>query len=90
MGNSGLLTSCNRDLRFPIKFQQGSLSSSHVDAWKSTFLSCYKSGDSSPLKFRLGTWDYSRYITGESDLPSCCEGIFRFPFVSVQGNQALS
>ena len=37
-GNSGLLSSCDRVLRVPIKFQQGSQASSFVEAWNSAFL----------------------------------------------------
>ena len=33
---------------------------------------------------------FSRGALGESDLPSCCEGILVVPFMSVQENQALS
>ena len=37
-GNSGLLSSCDRDLGIPIKFQQGSQDSFRVESWKSSFL----------------------------------------------------
>ena len=39
---------------------------------------------------RLGTWALSRGATGESNLPSCCEGNLGVPFESLQENQALS
>ena len=38
---------------------------------------------------RWGTWAFSRSATGDSDLPSCCEGILGVPFELVPGNQAL-
>jgi len=36
-GNSVFLSSFDRYLRVPTRFQQGSQASSHVEAWKSTF-----------------------------------------------------
>ena len=39
---------------------------------------------------KWGTGAFSRGATGESDLPSCCEGKLKVPFESLQGNQALS
>ena len=38
----------------------------------------------------MGNLGFSTGITGESDLPSCCEEISGVPFKSVQGNHALS
>jgi len=38
VGNSAFLSSFNGYLGVPIKFQQGSLASSHVEAWNSAFL----------------------------------------------------
>ena len=46
-------------------------------------------GVSGPLKLRLGTLDFSRLATGDSDLPSCFEGKLGVPFGSLQGNQDL-
>lgn len=37
-GNSVLLSSCDRDLQFPIEFQEGRQASTHVEAWISSFL----------------------------------------------------
>ena len=37
-GNSVLLSSCDRDLQFPIEFQEGRQVSTHVEAWISSFL----------------------------------------------------
>ena len=39
---------------------------------------------------RWGSWSFSRGATGESDLPSCCEGKLRVTFELLQGNLALS
>ena len=43
-----------------------------------------------PFELRLETWDFSQVATGESDLPSSCEGKLGIPFESLQGNQSLS
>ena len=88
--NSGLLSSCDRDLGVPIEFQQGSQASYHFVAWNSSFLSNWKRGIRPPVKFRWGTLAFSRGVTGESGLPSCCEGILGVPFESVYGIQSLS
>ena len=89
-GNSGYLSSCDRDLRVPIEFQQESQASSCLEAWNSTFLSSFKRGFRPPVELRWGTRAFSRGATGESDLPSCCEGKLGVPFESLQGIQALS
>lgn len=88
--NSGLFSSCNRDLRDPIEFHQRNQASSDFEAWNSVFLSSCKRGVSPPVDLRWGTWAFSRGATGESGLPLCCEGILAVPLESVQGNQALS
>ena len=41
-GNSGFLSTCNRNLGVPIEFKHVSLASSLVEAWKSSFLSSWK------------------------------------------------
>ena len=61
-----------------------------VEAWNSTFLSSCERGVRPPVEFRWGTWDFSRVATGESDLPSSCEGKLGVPFESLQGNKFLS
>ena len=87
---SGFLSSCDRDLGFPIEFQQMSQASSPVEAWNSALpLSCRR-GVRSPVQFSHGTWNFPRGATGESDIPLYCEGILGAPFESVQGNEALS
>ena len=43
-----------------------------------------------PVKLRWGTWAFSRGSTGESDLPSFCEGKLGVPFESLNGNLAES
>ena len=43
-----------------------------------------------PVMFRLGTQNFSRVATLESDLSSCCERKLGLPFELLQANQALS
>ena len=43
-----------------------------------------------PLELRWGTRNFSQVATGESYLPSSCEGKLRVPFELLQRNQALS
>ena len=86
----GFLSSCDRNLGVPIEFQQGSQASSHVEAWKSTFHSSFKRGVRPLVEFRRVTWDFSRIATGESDVPSSCEGKLRVSFESLERNQFLS
>ena len=50
--NSALLSSCNRDLGIHIEVQQGSQSSSPLEAWNSTFLSSCKRGVKPPVELR--------------------------------------
>ena len=88
--NSVVLSSGDRDLWVPIKFQLGSQSSSHVEAWNSAFLSSCKRADRPPVEFRRGIWASSRGSAWESGLPSCCEGILGVSLEQVQGNQDLS
>ena len=90
MENAGFLSSCDRDIRVPIKFQWMSQASCHVEAWDSAFLLCCKRGVRPPVEFRRGTWSFYRGATWETDLPSYCEGIVMVPFKLVQGNQVLS
>ena len=66
--NSGLLSSCDRDLVDPIEFRQGSRASSPDEAWNSAFLSSCKRGVRPPVELRGGTWAFSRGATGKSDL----------------------
>ena len=89
-GNSGYLSSCDRDLGAPIEFQQESQASSCLVAWNSTFLLSCKRGVRPPVELRQGTRAFSRGATGESDLPSCCEGKLEVSFKSLQGIQAFS
>ena len=44
MGNSGFLSSCNRNLGVPIEFQEGSQAASRVESWNFSFLSSCKRG----------------------------------------------
>ena len=46
----------------------------------STFLSSCKRGARPPGELRQGTWAFLRGATWDSDLPSCCEGVFGAPF----------
>ena len=85
-----MLSSCDRVLRVPIKFQQGSQASSFVEAWNSAFLLSCKRGVRPPIELRRGTQAFSRDATGESDLTSCCHGKLGLIFESLQGNQILS
>ena len=89
VGNSGFLSSFNRDLRVPIEFQQGIQASSCVEALNSAFLSSYKRAVKPPVEYRWGPWAFTRGATRESDLFSPCEGILGVLFESVQDNQEL-
>ena len=42
-----------------------------------------------PVELRNGSWASSSGATGESDLCSCYEGIFRVPLESVQWKYSL-
>ena len=74
------LSSCDKDLGVHTEFPQESQVSSRVEAWNSTFFSSCKSVVRPPVDLRGETWAFSSGATGESDLPSCCEGIPVFPF----------
>ena len=63
---------------------------SHVEAWNFDFLLSCERGVRPLVEFRRVTWDFSRVATGESDVPSSCEGKLRVPFESLEGNQFLS
>ena len=43
-----------------------------------------------PCRVEAGNLAFSRDATGESNLPSCCEGILGVPYESAQGYQALA
>ena len=43
-----------------------------------------------PCRVEAGNLAFSRGATGESNLPSCCEGILGVPYEPAQGYQALS
>ena len=62
--------------RVPIKFQLGIQASSPIEPRSFAFLSSCKRGVRTPVGFWQETWAFSRGATGESGLPSCCEGIF--------------
>ena len=70
--------------------QQRSQDLSCVEAWNSNFLLSCERGVRPPVKFRWLTWNFSQVATGESDLPSFCEGKLGIPFELLQGNQSLS
>ena len=59
------LSSCDRDLGVPIKFQQGSQGSSHFETWNSTFLSGCKRVLRHPVEIKRGTRAFSRGATRE-------------------------
>ena len=90
VGNSGFLSSFDKNLGVLIEFQQGSQALSHFEAWNYAFLSGCKRAVRPQVELRCGTWAFSRGATRESDLAYCCEGILGVPFPSVRGNQALS
>ena len=90
MGNSGFLSSSDRDLIVPMEIRLGSQTLSRVGAWNSTFLSRWKMGVRPPVEWRKGSGAISRGATGLSVLPPCCELILGVTFKSLQGNEALS
>ena len=49
-GTSGFLSSADMDLRVPKEFQHGSQFTSHVETWKSAFLSSCKSSVKLPVE----------------------------------------
>ena len=59
-GNSVFLSGGVRDLRLPIKVQQGNQASPGVEAWNSAFLSSCQRGVRPPVEFRRGLGDFSR------------------------------
>ena len=78
-GILGFLSSFNRGVRPHLLLRHGIPLSSRV-----------VKGARPPIELRWGTWAFSSGGTGESELPSCCEGRLGVPFESLQGNQVLS
>ena len=70
-----------------MEFQQGSQTSSHVDSWKSAFLSSCKSSVRLPVELTYGSEAYSRGATGLSHLTSCFESALGVTVESVPGNK---
>ena len=62
---------------------------SPVEACNSAFLLRCQRGVKTPVEKRRGTRALSRFSTGDSDIPSCCERKHQLAFESLQGNQAL-
>ena len=83
--DTGFLSSCDRDLGFPVKFQLGRQALSSFESWNSTLLSSGKLGVRTSFVFRRETWAFCRGETGELDLPLCCEGILRAPLELIHG-----
>ena len=77
-GVSGFLSSFNRGV------------SPQLAVRNSTSQSNCKRGVRPPVELMQGTLAFWRAATGESDLPSCGQGILRVPFESFQGNETLS
>ena len=57
-GNSGFLSSCNRELRVPNEFQQGNQASAPAEAWDSAFFSSCKRGIRPPVELRWGAGSF--------------------------------
>ena len=51
-GNSGFLSSSDRDLGLPMEIPLGNQTSSHVGAWNSASLSSWKRGDRHPVELK--------------------------------------
>ena len=79
------LSSCDGYLRVPLELQQGSESSSHVEAWNSAFHSSGQRGLRPPVELRWRIRDFSLVATRESNLPLCCEGNSGFHLSSCRG-----
>ena len=62
---------------------------SHFEALNSAFLSSYQRDVRLPVKMRRGTSAFSRFSTGDSDIPSSCKMKDEPTFKSLQGNSAL-
>ena len=89
MENSGFLSSCDRDICVPIKFQWMSQASCHVEAWDSAFLSSCILGVRNPVEFRWETCFLLKCNRGVR-LPLCSDAVFRVPLDMLHGNLALS
>ena len=70
-----------------MQFQQGNQALSHVETWKSVFLSCCKSSVRVLVELKQGSVAFSVRAKGLSHLPSCFESILGVTVESVQGNQ---
>ena len=75
------------DLRVPMEFQQGSQASSHVETFKSAFLSSCQSSVRLPVELTWGFVAFSLGATGLSQVPYCFESMHGVTVDSVQRNQ---
>ena len=66
------LSSWHIDIRIPINFQEVS-SIVTFEALNSVCLSSYQSDVIPPIQMRWRTMGFSRFSTGDSDIPSSCE-----------------
>ena len=85
-GNSGFLSSSDRDLGVPMEIPLGSQTSSYIGAWNSTSLSRWKRGVRPPVELRYVSGPISRGATELSVLHSCHELI---PGVTFQSWQVM-
>ena len=83
---SGLLSSADMDLGFPMEFQQWSQASSHVETCRYTFLLSCSSSVRLPVELTWGFVAFSLGATGLSQFSLCFELIHR---VTVETEQRI-
>ena len=88
-GNSGLLSSCDKDHGFLSSFKRG-VRPRLVLRHRTRLSSRVVKGVSDTCRVELGILGFFYRCNKESDLALYCKGIFRVPFKLLQGYQALS
>ena len=88
MGDQGSLSSFHRDIGIPINFQEESSLVSFGSLELSEPLEVSRDMRP-PVQMRRGTGVFSRFSTGDSDIPSSCEMKEEPAFKPRQGNPTL-
>ena len=87
-GDQGSLSSWNSDIGIPIHFQKES-GIVIFEALNSVCLSRYQSDVIPPIQMRRRTMAFSKFSTGDSDIPSYCEMKHEPAFKPLQGSPAF-